>query len=234
MSKFSPVQLLPTADGSNTLYHQVYKQTYHSVNGAHQEAKHVFLDTGLKHLLSIDSKTEVSIIEIGFGTGLNFLVTAEFCIQEEIKLNYKGIEAFPVPSKIIAESGYEECLKNKNLWKSYIDNYDQLIKGDTSIQINPLISLSMERKPVLETPSSPLFDIIYYDAFAPTTQPEMWNTETISHVVKFLKPGGMFVTYSITGNLKRILVTLGFTIEKPKGAAGKREMLRAILKANEI
>jgi tRNA U34 5-methylaminomethyl-2-thiouridine-forming methyltransferase MnmC len=150
-------------------------------------------------------------------------------MQETIKLNYKGIEAFPVPSKIISESGYEAFVHDKSLWKSYKDNYDELIKGDSNIQMNPLVNLSMERNPVMESQPIPAFDIVYYDAFAPATQPEMWSTETISHVVKFLKPGGMFVTYSITGNLKRILVSLGFTIEKPKGAAGKREMLRAIL-----
>ncbi|MCO4292205.1 tRNA (5-methylaminomethyl-2-thiouridine)(34)-methyltransferase MnmD [Solitalea sp. MAHUQ-68] len=224
--KFSNVQLLKTADGSYTLLQQDLMQTYHSVNGALQEAKHVFLETGLMYLLWMNEMTEVSILEVGFGTGLNFLVTADYCEQHNLKLNYVGVEAYPVKPEIIQQIEFDKQISNQHLWQSYVNNYQQLITGN-SIRISDFVTLQMEQKKVMEAQPNTHFDIIYYDAFAPLIQPEMWSAETIAYVTSFLKPGGLFVTYSITGNLKRILKSLGFTIEKPKGAAGKREMLRA-------
>ncbi|POY35300.1 tRNA (5-methylaminomethyl-2-thiouridylate)-methyltransferase [Solitalea longa] len=224
--QFSNVQLLKTADGSFTLLQQDLMQTYHSVNGALQEAKHVFLETGLMYFRTISNFEEITILEVGFGTGLNFLVTADYCEKEKLKLNYVGIEAFPVKPDVINEIDFEPFISNKAIWQRYSTRYPDLIEGQP-IELSELTRLQMEQKPVMEAHLEPIFDIIYYDAFAPLIQPEMWSKETIEHVCSFLKPGGLFVTYSITGNLKRILKALGFTIEKPKGAAGKREMLRA-------
>ncbi|AFD07455.1 tRNA (5-methylaminomethyl-2-thiouridine)(34)-methyltransferase MnmD [Solitalea canadensis] len=226
--QFSNVQLLKTADGSFTLLQQDLMQTYHSVNGALQEAKHVFLETGLKHFRMQSQVQKLSILEVGFGTGLNFLVTADYCSKENIQLNYVGVEAFPVKPEVMQKIEFENVI-SAEIWKNFLTNYHLLIEGN-NIEINKNTSLRMEQKTILSTSLPPIFDIIYYDAFAPAIQPEMWSQETIQHVVSFLKPGGIFVTYSITGNLKRILKGLGFTIEKPKGAAGKREMLRATLK----
>lgn len=225
--QFSNVQLLKTADGSYTLLQQDLMQTYHSVNGALQEAKHVFLETGLKHFRMQNQIEEVSILEVGFGTGLNFLVTADYCLKENIKLNYTGVEAFPVAPEVMQKIEFESVI-SPEVWQSFLSNYNKLIEGE-SVNISENTQLIMERKPVLSASIDQKVDIIYYDAFAPAIQPEMWSEETIRHVTSFLKPGGIFVTYSITGNLKRILKSLGFTIEKPKGAAGKREMLRATL-----
>ncbi|UKJ06499.1 tRNA (5-methylaminomethyl-2-thiouridine)(34)-methyltransferase MnmD [Solitalea lacus] len=224
--QFSNVQLIKTADGSYTLLQQDLMQTYHSVNGALQEAKHVFLETGLMHFRLLTNPNEVNILEVGFGTGLNFLVTAEYCEHENIKLNYFGVEAYPVSLEVISQTEFELQLTNPSIWQNYISNYTRLLNGEL-IDLGANVKLKIERQKILQTNLSPTFDIVYYDAFAPAIQPEMWSEETIRHVASFLKPGGLFVTYSITGNLKRILKSLGFTIEKPKGAAGKREMLRA-------
>lgn len=214
-----------TGDGSNTLYNEQVGEHYHSKHGAVQEAKHVFLKSGLQFSLERESLPSISILEIGFGTGLNFILSADYCVSHELSLFYCGIEAFPLPEKVIRTIGYDSFVSS-TLWTDFVDNYEAALKNPT--QLNKKIELQIAHQKVLEFESTTKFDVIYFDAFAAIHQPEMWTDETLAHVTKFLKPGGVFVTYAITGNLKRSMKALGFTIEKAPGAPGKREMLRAI------
>ncbi len=218
-------ELITTADGSNTLYHAQIGEHYHSMHGAVQESRHVFLKAGLQYFLKRQAVTQAAVLEVGFGTGLNFLLSAEHCLQNGAGLRYCGIEAYPLSNDIIRTTGYEGYVR-ASLWDSFTDLYT--ISFHQSVQITSSISLEVHPCKALEFSHQQLFDVLYFDAFASVHQPEMWNDETLSHVSRFLKPGGVFVTYAITGKLKRSLKALGFSIEKLPGAPGKREMLRAI------
>lgn len=213
-----------TADGSKTIYNPLVGENYHSRNGALQESQHVFLNSGLKHFLAGNNATQVSVLEVGFGTGLNFLLSADFCTQHQIQLNYTGIEAYPLSAEMIAQTGYDQYI-SAHLWQSFTANYPASLQQNAAL--NNFVNLHVAPQPLMVFRYDTLFDVVYFDAFASANQPEMWNEEAINHTAAFLKPGGVFVTYAITGNLKRMLKALGFKIEKAPGALGKREMLRA-------
>ncbi|MDB5002435.1 MAG: tRNA (5-methylaminomethyl-2-thiouridylate)-methyltransferase [Mucilaginibacter sp.] len=217
--------IVQTADGSNTIYNPQVGETYHSRHGALQESQHVFLQSGLQYFLETTSTQQISILEVGFGTGLNFLLTADFCMGQKINLEYTGIEAYPLNHEMISDTGYEQYT-SPEIWREFITNYPSALHSST--KLNPYCQLQIANCQLLNFQSDTQFDVIYFDAFAAIHQPEMWNEEAIGHTVKFLKPGGVFVTYAITGNLKRMLKGLGLQIQKIPGAAGKREMLRAV------
>nr|MBC7612629.1 tRNA (5-methylaminomethyl-2-thiouridine)(34)-methyltransferase MnmD [Pseudopedobacter sp.] len=225
MSESLELKVVITADGSNTIYHPVIKENYHSRNGALQESNHVFLNSGLRYYLADKQVENVSILEVGFGTGLNFLLTNDFCTGKEIILNYVGLEAFPLSLKLIKETEYHQIVSS-NSWEIFLENYEKVLTE--SVMLNQFCSLHIACIDAKIYTSDLLFDVIYFDAFASANQPELWTKEFITHIVSFLKPGGVFVTYAITGELKRIMKSLGLKIEKAPGAAGKREMLRAV------
>src|SRR6476661_3291542 len=225
MSEQEELKIVSTADGSKTVYHPIIKENYHSRNGALQESNHVFLNSGLRYYLADQHVNEIAVLEVGFGTGLNFLLTADFCTGKELVLNYVGIEPFPLDLKLIEETNYQEHVSD-NTWKSFIRNYNDALKN--TIYLNDFCSLNVALVELQHFKSNFLFDVIYFDAFAFANQPELWTKEAIEHTLKFLKPGGVFVTYAITGDLKRIMKSLGMKIEKAPGAEGKREMLRAV------
>jgi len=213
-----------TADGSKTIYNPQVGENYHSRNGALQESEHVFLNSGLRYFLADRTVDEVSVLEVGFGTGLNFLLSADHCTAKQIKLRYTGIEAYPLIESMIIQTGYDAYV-SPPVWQTFTEQYKPSLKGMASL--NPFVHLYTAPVGLLEFRTDKQFDVIYFDAFASANQPEMWNEEAIGHTISFLKPGGVFVTYAITGNLKRILKALGCKIEKAPGALGKREMLRA-------
>jgi tRNA U34 5-methylaminomethyl-2-thiouridine-forming methyltransferase MnmC len=220
------LQIVQTADGSNTIYNPQVGENYHSINGALQESLHVFVNAGLNYFLDTTSLEQVSIMEVGFGTGFNFLLSADFCMQHQVKLNYTGIEAYPLTPHMIGQTGYDQYVPLA-IWESFTEQYVGALKK--TVALNAYCNLKVEDCKLLDFNNDAKYDVIYFDAFASAHQPEMWNEEAISHTIKFLKPGGIFVTYAITGNLKRMLKSLGLTIQKIPGAAGKREMLRATL-----
>lgn len=217
--------LVETADGSKTIYNAAVGEHYHSNHGALQESLHVFVNAGLKYYLENNPSDEVNICEVGFGTGLNFLLSAEHCSKERINLNYIGIEAFPLEPDLNAQTGYDQYVSSE-VWGSYQENY--IASFEKSQQIDKYCALKIEPVKLLKFDTIQLFDIIYFDAFAVKFQPEMWSDESLAYILKFLRDGGIFVTYAITGNLKRSLKSLGCTIQKIPGAAGKWEMLRAV------
>jgi len=219
------LSIVTTADGSKTIYNANVGEHYHSRNGALQESEHVFLNAGLRYFLAGNDISKVSILEVGLGTALNFLLTADFCTAHKISLNYTGIEAYPLTEAMISQTGYNAYV-SAPLWQSFLEHYAASLQQN--VQINPYTQFKTAHSPLLSFSSTQLFDVIYFDAFASANQPEMWNQEAITHTVNFLKPGGVFVTYAITGNLKRLLKSLGLKIEKVPGALGKREMLRAV------
>ncbi|MDB5159066.1 MAG: tRNA (5-methylaminomethyl-2-thiouridylate)-methyltransferase [Mucilaginibacter sp.] len=219
------LQIVQTADGSNTIYNPQVGENYHSRNGALQESRHVFVNSGLQYFLDKSAVKQVSILEVGFGTGLNFLLSADFCTEQQIELNYTGIEAYPLTGDLLSQTGYEQYASPAK-WQALLANYQAVLLAPTKLDDH--CQLQIANCQLLNFESANKYDVVYFDAFAAAHQPEMWNEEAISHTIKFLKAGGVFVTYAITGNLKRMLKSLGLQIQKIPGAAGKREMLRAI------
>jgi tRNA U34 5-methylaminomethyl-2-thiouridine-forming methyltransferase MnmC len=216
--------ITPTADGSNTLYNETIGEHYHSKHGALQESKHVFIDAGLKHAAGCFPEQEISILEIGFGTGLNFLMTAVHAEEHKLAINYTGIEAYPLSVEELVSTQYSQYVQPA-IWNGLIENYEQA--HSESVQLYPGQHLHIAHTTLQDFETTIGFDLIYFDAFSVQHQPEMWSDEIIGHVCSFLKPEGIFVTYAITGKLKRALKSVGMTIEKLPGAPGKREMLRA-------
>jgi tRNA U34 5-methylaminomethyl-2-thiouridine-forming methyltransferase MnmC len=216
--------LTKTADGSNTLYNETIGEHYHSAHGALQESKHVFIDAGLKFALQQPLET-INVLEVGFGTGLNFLLSFAHCETNQQQLNYTGIEAFPLPITLLSQTGYDDYLPAP-IWQSFLQHYESTLTE--SRNLSSRCELHIAHTTLAEFNDENTFDVVYYDAFSVQHQPEMWSNECIAHACSFLKIGGIFVSYAITGNLKRAVKSCGFEIEKLPGAPGKREMLRAI------
>ena len=219
------LKITPTADGSNTIYNSEVGENYHSKHGALQESRHVFINSGLKYFLDLKPATNISILEVGFGTGLNFLLSADFCIEKGIKMDYRGIEAYPLTWELASQTGYHQYITPVT-WNRFIERYEACLTTGEHLHQNCLLRISNCK--LLDFQSDRQYDVIYFDAFAAAYQPEMWDEQAIAHTIQFLKPGGVFVTYAITGNLKRMLKAMGCKIEKAPGAPGKREMLRAV------
>ena len=216
-----------TGDGSKTLFNTALNEHYHSTHGAVQESRHVFLQAGLQFVLAngaVQPGQQLSILEVGFGTGLNFLLSADYCRQAGVALDYIGIEAYPLNLSTLGQTGYEAVV-SPELWESFLAHYTDALQQKQ--RLDAQIVLEIAHQDVRSFQSQQQVDLLYFDAFASAKQPEMWSESTLAHVCKFLKPGGIFVTYAITGNLKRTIKSLGFSIEKLPGALGKREMLRA-------
>jgi tRNA U34 5-methylaminomethyl-2-thiouridine-forming methyltransferase MnmC len=217
--------LTPTADGSNTLFNEEIGEHYHSSHGAVQESRHVFIEAGLKYGLEKFGASKIDVLEVGFGTGLNFLLSYSHCDEANKHLNYHSIEAFPLAQTMIASTGYDQYVPSE-VWTNFINKYEETINNEVAISSHCALEISHCTFENFDTEKR--FDIIYYDAFSVRHQPELWTDEIIAHACSFLKKGGIFVTYAITGNLKRAVKACGFEIEKLPGAPGKREMLRAV------
>ncbi|HUH19029.1 tRNA (5-methylaminomethyl-2-thiouridine)(34)-methyltransferase MnmD [Albibacterium sp.] len=218
------MNVVKTEDGSSTLFNPEIGEHYHSTHGALQESKHVFLKSGLQFFLNKQAQQAVSVLEIGFGTGLNYLVTAEYCLETNIRLDYTGIELNPLSKETLIQIGNIKHI-SPPIGNEFLVNYENAMHSQINTKSGKLF---IDICDVTSYKSDSYFDIIYFDAFAAIHQPEMWSHETLAHVCSYLKTGGVFVTYAITGNLKRIMKSLGFAIEKAPGAPGKREMLRAV------
>ncbi len=219
------LSLVTTADGSKTIYNAAVGENYHSKHGALQESQHVFLNSGLRYFLAGNHQPEVAVLEVGFGTGLNFLLTADYCSAQQIHLDYTGIEAYPLSPTMLAQTGYDAYC-TEDLWQQFNAGYEQALSQKTTL--NEYCQLTIAHSKLMQFQSAAEYDVIYFDAFAAIHQPEMWDEAAIGHTLQFLKPGGVFVTYAITGNLKRTIKSLGLKVEKAPGAPGKREMLRAV------
>ena len=170
-------------------------------------------------------QNNISILEVGFGTGLNFLLSADYCTQNQIALNYTGIEAYPLSLEMIKNTGYNSFV-SQEINQSFLNNYQKSLAE--TVSLNGYCELEISNCKLETFQTTKIFDVLYFDAFAAIHQPEMWTTGALEQCCRYLKSGGVFVTYAITGNLKRTMKSLGFAIEKAPGAPGKREMLRAV------
>lgn len=219
------LSLVTTGDGSATIFNARVGENYHSRHGALQESRHVFLHSGLEFFLAGHPSPAVSVLEVGLGTGLNFLLSADHCESARIRLDYTGIEAFPLDREMIRQTGYQQYV-SETVWNDFTAGYERSMTEP--VRVGEHCALTTAHTTLMDFRSDKRFDVLYFDAFAAIHQPEMWEPEALQHITAFLRPGGVFVTYAITGNLKRAMKALGFTVEKAPGAPGKREMLRAV------
>lgn len=207
-----------TEDGSLTLFSNRFHATYHSRKGAITESLHVYIEHGLKQACKINNKVNVG--EVGLGSGMNAMLTYLFCKSLGIPAHYNAIEAYPIDIETIEQISKEIWNLEPELYKQMMMNrkrkFSDTFEFDLTIgnwpDVNPFSDL----------------DILYYDAFAPGCQPDLWTENALSKSWEGLKTGGILVTYCAKGEVKRTLKSLGFVVENPPGPPGKREMTRAI------
>jgi len=219
-------KIVKTADGSTTIQIVEWNEQYHSMHGAVQEAKHVFLKMGFDHAYAkAGQPDELHILEIGFGTGLNAILTLIHAENLKLKLNYEGIEAYPVAAEEIKQLNYIELLKAEE----YTSVFEKMhsVDWEKYAAINSQFNLK-KRQQTFETISDQeKYDLIYFDAFGARVQPELWGEPIFEKMHAALKAGGVLVTYAAKGSVRRAMQAVGFTVERLPGPPGKREMLRA-------
>lgn len=213
-------EIITTADGSTSIYLPAWEETYHSKHGAVQEAMHVFIKNGLQ---CFPESATVSILEIGFGTGLNAYLTYFESLKYKQTIQYVGVEAFPVSQDEISKMNFSE----NDVTKRRI--FESLHSSDwENIQaISSHFSLCKQQKIFQEIADVNAYDLIYFDAFGYRVQPELWSESIFKQMYTALKDKGILVTYACRGPIKRAMLAAGFTIEILPGPPGKREMIRA-------
>lgn len=218
-------QVVKTKDGSASLYLPDLDEHYHSSHGAIQESVHVFIKNGFDKIS--DLKKEVHILEVGFGTGLNAFLTLEQSVHIAKKTRYTAIEPYSLSLQEVDQLNYQNFV-DKSLHHDYFRQLHELSFNQLH-QLNDYFQLIKYQNELLNCQFSQQFDLIYYDAFGPRAQPEMWELPSLQKAVNALKQGGIFVTYCVKGSVKRTLKTLGMQVAKLPGPPGKREMLLATL-----
>jgi tRNA U34 5-methylaminomethyl-2-thiouridine-forming methyltransferase MnmC len=214
-------ELIITSDGSHTIYVPELNEHYHSIHGAVQESALVYIKNGLGFCKS----NPVNIFEVGFGTGLNTLLSVVYSRDDERIFNYTTIEKYPLGISVI---------NTLNHW-SFAGNEGRQAFGKIHnsewgkfTEISPNFSLKKIRCDLIEDQIEGKYDLIYFDAFGPDKQPDIWTPGVFKKIADITSENGIFVTYSAKGNVKRLLKANGFKIEMLPGPPGKREMIRAI------
>jgi len=214
-------EVVTTSDGSTTIHLPDWNENYHSTHGAIQEAKHVFIDKGL----SVISKSEISILEIGFGTGLNCFITLLEAEKRKIEVNYVGVEAYPVTENEAAQLNYVSELNVDE--KQAVFNQLHHISWEEKHEILTGFYLEKRKQFFNDITDVNQFDLVYFDAFGAAHQPELWSVEIFKIMFKAMRKNGVLVTYCAKGSVRRAMQEVGFTVERLDGPPGKREMLRA-------
>ena len=219
MGKSSSV--VRTEDGSSTLISTIFHEKYHSKYGAATESQVVFIDAGL-----VDASTrcdEVRILEMGFGTGLNALMSWDYADKHHVKVKYVGYEKFPISADLAGELNYGASYKSQEEFARLHELSERLEEN-----LSPHFSFSKFHEDINTQDKQNYFDVVYFDAFAPAAQEELWTAELFSKMYDCLRENGTLVTYCAKGQVKRNLKAAGFEIESLPGPPGKREMTRAI------
>ena len=214
-----------TEDGSHTLFSEIAGQTYHSSHGAIQESRHIFIS----QLSTLNP--QLSILEIGFGTGLNAVLVAEWACENGVRVEYTAIELYPLEEDVYSELNYGQLLGCEELFL-------QLHKAQWDVGMQSIVDNFAIRKcksDIVEELSNEecgmrneeLYDVVFFDAFSPDAQPELWTEEVFKNVYALMKEGGVMTTYCAKGDVRRAMLAAGFKVEKLQGPPGKRHILRA-------
>jgi tRNA U34 5-methylaminomethyl-2-thiouridine-forming methyltransferase MnmC len=218
------LKIITTEDGSSSIYSNDLKEGFHSKFGAVAESLHVFIRSGFD-LINVPG--EINVLEIGFGTGLNALLTLFRCSEKKIRSNYHALEPYPLSQVFYNQLNYPQYIKQENakvLFNSiHLAEWDNLITMNDYFRIKKM-KCRLEQKDLEDCG----YHLIYFDAFSPEVQPELWTAEIFRKLNRSMKPEGIFVTYSAKGNVRRNLADAGFKVERIPGPKGKREMIRAI------
>jgi len=217
-------KLIVTGDGSHSIYLPELNETYHSVHGAVQESDYVFVQQGLSHFLASNlENNHISILEIGFGTGLNALLSYQYSLKHDLQIHFETLEPFPIPVDLSKALNYVpvEDTKLRHIFDSLhsLDFSQELHIGNFSF-IKHLSKLE-------DFKINPKFDVIFYDAFAPSKQKEVWQISNLQKCYECLNESGFIVSYCASGQYKRDLKEAGFIVENLPGPPGKKEMTRA-------
>ena len=219
MPSTSNIKHIITRDGSSTLYAPDFDEHYHSLHGAIQESMYVFIEKGLNELAHLE---QVSVLEMGFGTGLNALLT--YLETPGKTIHYTSVELYPLVDEQVNLLNYANELSNPEASEVFLRLHQA--KWEDYQPIGNHFHLKKIKAEFEHFQTQDKFDLVYFDAFAPAVQPELWSDEIMQRMYDRLNPGGIFVTYSAKGSVKRGLMKAGFLVEKMPGPPGKREMLR--------
>ena len=216
-------ELILSQDGSHTVLSNKFGVSYHSKYGAIQETQTVFLDAGFRYKCA-GQPENLSILEMGFGTGLNALMTLLDC-PPDLNVEYHTLEAYPLKEDQYAALNYPDVLNlNDESKEAFLKMHE--CPSDNTIRLSTNFSFTKHLIKIEDFQTPKTFDVIYYDAFAPTSQEELWTEDMMQHVAKMCNPGAVLVTYCAKGSFKRALKAAGFTVEALDGPVGKREMTR--------
>lgn len=217
-------EIITTGDGSKTIQIVDWNEQYHSIHGAIQEAYHVFIESGL----SLFKNQEISILEIGFGTGLNAFITLLEAPKYNLKVRYTGVEAYPITPEELLALNYVSELNADDFSTDFLRMHK--IPWEEDHVISKDFNLRKQKKDFRDLEESDVFDLIYFDAFGARVQPELWTEEVFALMFNALKKGGVLVTYAAKGSVRRAMQAVGLTVERLPGPPGKREMLRSTKK----
>ncbi len=219
----SDFEIIKSEDGSHTLFSTTFQDTYHSRHGAIRESSHIFIQHGLVHRLQQSNRGEVKVLEFGFGTGLNAALTWKYMIENhlQVKLQYTTLEAYPLSPIDMKKLNFVEILN--------FSSFNKLHELPWAVfhQLSPAFAFQKIKTRFEEFSPAQSYDLIYYDAFSPGRQPELWTKDMLASVTDMMAPGAIFVTYSVKGSVTRALRDLGLKVEKLAGPPGKREIMRA-------
>lgn len=219
------VRLICTGDESSSLFVPALNETYHSKNGALTESRHVFWEAGFRHLVQTFAVPAVRALDVGLGTGLNAWIT----IREKtahfphLPLCYHGLEKYPLPADLIGQLNYSLSGPGTSLFHSLHD-----APWDMPVDIDSQVKLFKQQVDLLSFSASMHYNLVYFDAFSPDTQPEMWGREVFAYLFHVMSQPAILVTYCAKGIVRRRLQEVGFQVERLPGPPGKREMLRAV------
>ena len=203
-----------TEDGSATLVHPLLGDRYHSTRGAIGESKHIFIDNGLRLI----NKKKIKILDAGFGSGLNALLTLWYAEENGLHIDYHTVELYPIDIPTAGRLGYTDKKEFMQLHKA---------QWGSETRITDFFTITKSETDLADGEFGDGFDLVYFDAFSPDTQPELWSEEMFRKIYGCMTEGGVLVTYSAKGDVKRALRNAGFEVHRLQGALGKRHMLKA-------
>lgn len=219
------LKIIKTSDGSDTIFNSKLNESYHSLHGSINESNIVYIENGLEFYLNQSRRNNIKILEIGFGTGLNFLLTYIFLEKRKEKIFYHTLEPFPLPNNIIEKLNYVEKVGNE---------YDKVFKSSHSIMpdkkhyVGEKIDFLKSKITLEDIKLNDKYDIIFFDAFAPSKQPSIWERKNLEKIYSYMRDGSILVTYCSSGQFKRDLKSIGLEVVVLPGPKGKKEMVRAI------
>lgn len=216
--------IIRTGDGSASVYMPELDEHYHSKFGAIRESQHVFIEAGLAEAARRSS--DIAILEVGFGTGLNAFLTWHYALEHALTVRYYAVEPYPLDPELVAELNYPQWLGSGETQTVFTQLHKAPWK-EAALQL-PHFILHKYPCTIQELPLSEPVDLVYFDAFAPRVQPELWSVEVFHQLYSMMKPGAILVTYCAKGEVKRNMRVAGFTLEALPGPPGKREMTRAL------